>query len=132
MNKNPLKEIIQATKYRASYFAPKLFGIWARFPYLHNGSVPNIYDLLTAAQYRPKAFSLKDSGERHRFDPVNLGLKAPVHNSAEEKLELKRGAKGRRTIYDTRRVGHSNAGHEFFIELKHEDKMSIIEYLKTL
>lgn len=56
------------------YFAPKLWGIWSRFPYLHNGSVPTIYDLMLPPEERPTFFSMQDAGEAYRFDKVKLGL----------------------------------------------------------
>ncbi|MFZ4714400.1 MAG: hypothetical protein ACOYL6_11830 [Bacteriovoracaceae bacterium] len=130
---NPLKEIIQtADNDHNSYFAPKLFGIWARFPYLHNASIPNMYSLLSNPDQRPKAFSLKAAGEKHRFDPVKLGLTSPESGSREEKRLMQKGARGNRYIYDVRRQGQSNQGHEFFLDLAHDEKMSVIEYLKTL
>ena len=45
---------------------------------------------------------------------------------------IQRGAKGERTVYDTRRLGHSNAGHDFGTDLSSGEKAPLIEYLKTL
>lgn len=116
--------------HRNGYFAPRLEGIWARFPFLHNGSVPNMRALLTPAAQRPQVFSLKRAGERERFDESLLGLTLPDASEASRLLE--RGVKRERSIYDTRRVGHSRAGHEFGTELASADKAALIEYLKTL
>jgi hypothetical protein len=115
---------------RNGYFAPRLEGIWARFPYLHNASVPNIHALLTPAEKRPRVFSMKRAGERERFDEALLGL--TLSSAREEAALLKRGAKGDRTVYDTRRPGHSPQGHEFGVALPEDDKRALIEYLKTL
>lgn len=121
---NPLNDVMQAVrKPEHGYVAPKLWGIWARFPYLHNASVPTVYDLLSVPEGRPKIFSLRNAGERERFDSEKLGLTSshPAQTSA-------------RQVYDTGRVGHSNDGHYFesFKKLTHENKMDIIEYLKSL
>ncbi len=51
------------------YKARPLNGIWATPPYLHNGSVPNLYALLSPVAERPKRFYL---GNRE-YDPVNVG-----------------------------------------------------------
>ena len=52
------------------YAARPLYGIWAAAPYLHNGSVPTLYDLLLPPEQRPKTFAL---GGRE-YDPVKLGF----------------------------------------------------------
>jgi hypothetical protein len=52
------------------YAARPLYGIWAAAPYLHNGSVPTLYDLLLPPAQRPKTFAL---GARD-YDPVKLGF----------------------------------------------------------
>ncbi len=125
IGRNPLNDLIQAVpKAEKGYVAPKLWGIWSRFPYLHNASVPTIYDLLSPPESRPKLFSLKNAGEKERFDEEHLGLKL-----TETKSE-----KWQRRLYDTSRVGHSNEGHYFesFKKFTHENKLEIIEYLKTL
>jgi hypothetical protein len=103
--------------------APKLWGVWSRFPYLHNASVPTIYDLLSAPETRPAVFSLKHAGEKERFDEEKLGL-----NSKDV------GRSSKRQTYDTSRVGHSSQGHYFesFKSFTHENKIELIEYIKTL
>ncbi len=99
-------------------------GIWATPPYLHNGSVPNLYALLSPVAERPKVFYLG----RKEYDPVKLGLSTePLKGAAE---------------FRTDRMGNSNAGHEFNDgpkgngvigrKLSELERMEIIEYLKTL
>ena len=121
---NPLNDVIQSVrKSEKGYVAQKLWGVWSRFPYLHNGSVPTLYDLLLDPSQRPNSFSLKNAGERDRFDEEKMGLTAiPVKNEPSRRL------------YDTSRVGHSNQGHYFesFKKLDHESRLELIEYLKTL
>ena len=73
-----------------------LAGIWAVGPFLHNGSVPTIYQLLGRADSRDKKFWV---GTRD-FDAVNLGLST---------LPLSNGG----FLLDTSVTGNSNIGHEF-------------------
>jgi len=99
-------------------------GVWATPPYLHNGSVPNLYELLSPVSERSKLFYLGSK----EYDPVNLGLHtAPLKGASEFRVD---------------RPGNSNAGHEFNDgpkgngiigrKLSREERMEIIEYLKTL
>lgn len=124
VEKNPLSEYIQIHRREPGYFAPRLEGIWSRFPYLHNASIPHIRALLSHPGERPRRWSLKGVSERERFDEVNLGLKV------DDDLKPTKA----RDVYDVDRLGHGNGGHWFsFSEaLTEEDKTSLIEYLKSL
>jgi hypothetical protein len=115
------------TPYKFSHFrktfgyanAP-LDGLWLRSPYLHNGSVPTLWDLLQPAAGRPATFHRGDD----LYDPVKLGF---VSDVAEE------GGK-RYFLFDTRLPGNGNAGHAgkaYGTELPEPDKWALIEYLKT-
>ncbi|WP_199608610.1 c-type cytochrome [Flocculibacter collagenilyticus] len=99
------------------YVAQHLDGIWLRAPYLHNGSVPTLYDLLQPASERPSLF--------YRgyilYDENKLGF---VSQGTE--------AKNEGTAYDTEERGNSNQGHEFGVALSASDKQALLEYLKTL
>ena len=133
--KSPLNDILKTRHEQADplgYFAPRLDGIWARFPYFHNASVPNVRVLLTAPENRPKVFSLKDAGEEYRFSQKDLGLTLPEPGSDEEKELEKQARKGARDVYFVERQGHSNQGHNFSKRLSSEDQDDVIEYLKTL
>ena len=99
-------------------------GIWATPPYLHNGSVPNLFSLLSPVSERPKVFYLGNK----QYDPVHLGLNTdPLEGASEFRTDM---------------PGNSNAGHEFNDgpkgngiigrKLSPEERMEIIEYLKTL
>lgn len=129
---SPLCDLIRLTDRGCGYFAPRLVGIWARFPYLHNASVPNVAALLTPPEDRPRVFSLRDAGEACRFDQELLGLTIPQRGSCEES-DLERKAEcDRRDVYDTWRIGHYSQGHRFGTNLPDEQKRNLIEYLKTL
>jgi mono/diheme cytochrome c family protein len=97
-----------------SYKARPLNGIWATAPYLHNGSVPNLYQLLLPAAQRVKSFGV---GSRN-FDPVNVGFETTI-------------APGGYTL-DTTLPGNSNAGHDHGAPLTDAQRYDLIEYLKTL
>jgi mono/diheme cytochrome c family protein len=149
---NPLSELIRARPDRGEgFFAPRLVGIWSRFPYLHNGSVPSIAALLTPPERRPTLFSLREAGEEYRFDRGALGLTVPKPGSDAEARLLREAREGRRDVYYTKRCGrppfehtvmddtdhrngcgYSNQGHLAGTTLPDEAKRNLIAYLKTL
>jgi mono/diheme cytochrome c family protein len=106
------------------YISPPLDGIWLRAPYLHNGSVPTLHDLLNPAEQRPVTF--------HRgydvFDPVSVGWKEPEARATGPRGEPRNPF----FLFDTRRRGEGNGGHLYGTELAPEEKDALIEYLKTL
>jgi len=124
---SPLSDLIQQTLNQDSYAAPRLHAVWARFPYLHNGSIPSVSDLLKPAAERTRYFSLRDAGELERFDEDSLGLRVKGRHEVRGKPALHS-----REIYDTTLQGQSNQGHEFQTTLDASAKQDLIEYLKTL
>ncbi len=115
------------------YYAPKLWGIWSRFPYLHNGSVPTLFHLLTPPEERPVVFSMEDAGELHRFDKTYVGL-TTYRNPVMIDTQILEAEWGDRDLYWVEREEHSNRGHyfDFMKDWTNEDKMAVLEYLKTL
>jgi hypothetical protein len=110
------------------YQAPPLDGIWATAPYFHNGSVPTVYHVLNS-ETRPKIYTRSYRTDKDAYDPVKLGWKVEVlEHGADPKLP----AFERRKIYDTSLPGRGNDGHKFGDELRKEERMAVIEYLKTL
>lgn len=108
------------------FTAKHLSGIWATAPYLHNGSVANIYELLLPANKRRKIFTVGST----LFDDKNMGL-----FSGEEKNNVKSCDYDSATCFDTALSGNSNSGHEPSLyggELKEADKYNLIEFLKVL
>ncbi len=108
------------------YVAPPLDGVWATAPYFHNGAVPTVYGVLTAAA-RPKYF--RRVGTFKDYDTQNLGLKVETLNASAPKDAP---AEARRRVVDTTLPGLSNAGHPFGFKLSEKEKRQVIEYLKTL
>ena len=129
---NPLRDIIQTTTHTGGYMATGLEGVWCRFPYLHNASVPSLAALLMPTAQRPKVFDLKDAGEEYRFDQKSVGLTVAPNGSLSERFLSVASASGNRRVYSVTRVGQSNEGHEFGTSLSPPDKAALIEYLKSL
>jgi hypothetical protein len=106
------------------YLSPPLDGIWLRAPYLHNGSVPTLRDLLNLPNERPQTF--------HRgydvFDPVKVGFKEPAPRPTGPTGELQQP----HFLFDTRERGNGNGGHTYGTQLPNEEKEKLLEYLKTL
>ncbi len=104
-----------------AYKARPLVGMWATAPFLHNGTVPSVYDLLS--QTRPSHPTIGNT----EFDPVKLGVVQKQTASTE--------------VIDTKTTGDSNAGHWFTNDtarpgrigptLSEAQKYDIIEYLKS-
>ncbi len=114
----------------AGYKSRHLAGVWATAPYLHNGSVPTIWDLLSPASERPKLFAVGSI----ELDPRTLGFRHDVPKGADGKPDCKSKGKGY-TCLNTEEVGNSNSGHEgsrYGTDLSVEDKRALIEYLKVL
>ncbi len=103
----------------AQYLARPLNGIWATGPYLHNGSVPTLYDLLHPEQ-RPAKFK---TGSRE-FDPVKIGYQSDLTVTGPNVW-----------VFDTSQPGNSNIGHSgeaFGSTLPEDQKSALLEYLKKL
>jgi Cytochrome c len=101
----------------SGYIAAFLDGIWLRAPYLHNGSVPSIRDLLKPVAERPGVFFRGYDV----LDPVNVGF-------VTEGEEAERVG----TRYDVSERASGNQGHEYGTKLSAKEKDALIEYLKTL
>lgn len=107
-----------------AYKGRSLNGIWATAPYLHNGSVPTLYDLLLPASQRPTQFI---TGSRE-FDPTHVGFKSTGYAGF---------------TFDTSLPSNSNAGHEYgtvtitladgtvLPALTEAERLDLLEYLKS-
>ncbi|MGN8276935.1 di-heme-cytochrome C peroxidase [Pseudomonas sp. SMN5] len=107
-----------------AYKARPLAGVWATPPFLHNGSVPTIYQLLSPQDERATRF-YKGSFE---YDPRHLGYRTEDFTNG--------------FLFDTRITGNHNSGHEFRAGergngvigrlLQPEERWALLEYLKVL
>ena len=110
------------------YQAPPLDGVWATAPYFHNGSVPTVYHVLNS-RTRPKTYTRSFRTDAEAYDPSRLGWKVQVlePGSAAGETPIER-----RKVYDTTQAGRGNGGHTFGDDLSEDERMAVIEYLKTL
>ena len=106
------------------YVAPPLDGIWASAPYFHNGSVPTLYHVLFPAE-RPEVWKVEDYDA---YDHDKGGLLVEAHEAVPEDAPRSE----RRKFYDTRERSMSNIGHPFADELSEQQRLSLLEFLKTL
>ena len=99
------------------YADTPLDGVWARAPYLHNGSVPTLWDLLQAPDKRPTLFYKGYDV----YDPKNVGF-------------ITTGPDAQRVgfLLQTCLPGNGNGGHTYGVDLSDKDKWALIEYMKTL
>jgi hypothetical protein len=105
------------------YKAAPRDGVWATPPFMHNGSVPNLYEMLVPARERTKKFCLGRD-----FDPVKVGLDTTCTAGTFQ--------------LDTELRGNSNAGHSFEEAprgsgvigplLTDEQRWALVEYLKSI
>lgn len=106
------------------YANKPLDGVWAHAPYLHNGSVPTLIDLLTPEDKRNGGKPTFYVGHAV-YDTVNVGIRTDI---AE--------VQGRPSfLFDVRLPGNSNLGHSgplYGTDLPEADKRALVEYMKTL
>ena len=100
------------------YVAPPLDGIWATAPYLHNGSVPTLEDLLNSPQ-RPKYWVRKFNNAD--YDTQKGGWRYTTETTKKD-----------HETYDTTLPGYGNGGHRFGDKLSPAERRAVVEYLKTL
>lgn len=103
------------------YVAPPLAGTWATAPYLHNGSVPTLADLLEPVNRRPIVFPV---GHRE-YDPVRGGYVSRFEDIPADQLSTA-------FVFDTRIAGNRNTGHEFGTLLTAAEKRALLLYLKGM
>jgi hypothetical protein len=145
-----------ATGYRKNNFraplgypARPLPGYWATPPYLHNGAVPNMYELLSPLDERSASFWTGDL----EFDTVHLGYQSASFEGGFEFVTRRSflgavGSSFRQLLaghleFNRDIAGNSNMGHEFRNApkgtkgvigpmLTPKERMAIIEYLKVM
>jgi hypothetical protein len=117
-------ELYPDSQYRFTHFVKTngyanqpLDGIWARAPYLHNGSVPTLLDLLSDPADRPKQF-VRGYGV---YNQQKVGFVYDTPQARQEGF-----------WYDTTIPGNGNGGHLFGTKLPLDQKLDLIEFMKTL
>lgn len=100
------------------YLCPPLDGVWARAPYLHNGSIPTLEDLLKPSQERPKAFVRG----RLEYDTKKGGFKSEKAPSSDDEITFE---------FDTGLKGNGAFGHEHPIHDENQ-REDLIAYLLSL
>lgn len=125
-NSKPTDPVLPEKDRFLRYKARPLNGIWATAPYLHNGSVANLWELLTPEAGRAPFICVGNP----TFDPKNVGFVSvlrPDNTCAPDAYGS--------TLLDTSKFGNSNKGHARRIqgvELSAADKDALIEFLKSL
>jgi mono/diheme cytochrome c family protein len=115
----------------SGYAATPLTGVWANYPYLHNGSVPTLHHLLGPVSERPRIFQVTAA---RSFDQERVGqpLVAGRGQVASES-ELRKQFGGDRDWFNTARPGSSREGHDVWPRIRsNENRRALVEYLKTL
>ena len=118
---------------QVGYVPPPLDGIWARYPYLHNNSVPSLCALMTPPEKRPVHYYAGEAIDPNRdYDQRCVGYPSGTAVPHEWKQNPD-------YEFNTQKQGLSNQGHYSKMFLRHgkeiftpEQKMDLIEYLKTL
>ncbi|MEX2520710.1 MAG: hypothetical protein WD969_15410 [Paracoccaceae bacterium] len=115
------------------YSSHPLDGIWARAPYLHNGAVPSMMDLLTDEADRPQAFELGVDV----YDHARMGFAAArlAPSGGGFTFADGRAYDGGRFVLDTQMKGNGRFGHSgpaYGTTLGDAEKRALIEYMKTL
>ncbi len=108
------------------YVAPPLDGIWLTAPYLHNGSVPRLDQVLNS-EARPTYWARSFASEDYLLDVPGW-----QHEELETGHAEIQNWSDRAPIYDTTWPGYGNQGHTFGDHLTDEERSAVIEYLKTL
>jgi hypothetical protein len=110
------------------YQSPPLDGVWATAPYFHNGSAPTVYHVLNS-KVRPRLFTRSYQTGEDEYDQVRLGWKVTLPDAppGPDVPDAER-----RKVYDTTLPGRGNGGHTYGDDLSEDERMAVIEYLKTL
>ncbi len=131
-----------------AYKARPLNGIWSTAPYLHNGSVPSLYELLLPSPLRVKISreeKMEAPGDGHRvssfavgnreFDPERVGFDVKPKDLVTRSDGIVVST-FTFNVYDNKGTpipGNYNSGHEYGVnDLTNEERWELIEYLKTL
>jgi len=114
------------------YAATPLTGVWANFPYLHNGSVPTLRHLLGPVSERPRIFQVLAARTLDR-ERVGQRLTVRPYEASLSEGELLKRYGDDRDWFNTARPGSGNGGHDVWSRIRTDANLrALIEYLKTL
>lgn len=108
------------------YANAPLDGVWARAPYLHNGAVPTLWDLLQAPENRPDEF-LRGNDE---FDQKKVGWVADRDRSPEGRELFRFNVNA--VHKNSGNGGNGNGGHLYGLTWSDDEKWAVIEFMKTI
>ena len=108
------------------YIAPPLDGIWATAPYLHNGSIPNLEQLLNS-RLRSSKWKRNFGSSAYDLDVVGW----PTESLTEDEYQSLADDE-KYSVYNTTIEGYSNDGHTYGDALSDDERRSLISYLKSL
>jgi cytochrome c5 len=111
---------------QAGYYAPPLDGIWATAPYFHNGSVPQLAQVIDSTA-RPTYWTR--TFDPSAYDVASMGWTFTALPSGQD---AQSDPNQKKLIYDTTKLGYSSAGHTYGDALTSDDRAAVVEYLKTL
>lgn len=120
------------------YVPPPLVGVWTTAPYFHNGSVPTIEAVLNSA-LRPEIWARDPSPHAYNLNSVGLEYNsvsaqdyAAMEQKAEAAADLSRDKVDLTFVYNTTQFGRGNQGHTWGDSMSNEERMAVIEFLKSL
>lgn len=119
-------------KLQKGYVPPPLVGIFLRYPYMHNNSIPNLCVLMEHPSKRPMRWVQGPSQSEQDYDADCMGY--PVGENIPRSWWREKDA-----IFDARKSGLKNIGHSSMFwnedgspKISEDQKRDLREYLKTL
>jgi len=117
-----------------AYIAKPLYGVWATAPFLHNGSVPSLRQMLTPPERRVHTFVVGS----YEYDPAEMGFRydlasqtVPPPAASPANGPTPRPEVYYATVFDTRKTGNDNYGHDHGTCLPDAEKEALLEFLKV-
>jgi mono/diheme cytochrome c family protein len=120
------------------YVPPPLVGVWATAPYFHNGSVPTVEAVLNS-KLRPEIWIRNEDPNAYDLESMGMVFSTLSREELEESDRIMRTAShlsreslDQMFIYDTEGFGRGNMGHTFGDQLTQDERLAIMEFLKSL
>ncbi len=127
MRESPVGRLV-SLRITSGHVAPRLDGLWASAPYLHNGSVPTLWHLMHPSR-RPDRFEVGG----HALDFARVGIAGALDAGGTYRFRPGYRPWSTPAIYDATTPGRSNRGHaREFEALSEAARDALLEYLKLL